>query len=367
MASVHESFVTRWRALALTTDELASLSGVEAARIEAIGRGEAMTVWELTALANALALDPAALHRGESDDPRWSVARFRTAEHGETLVPYDVRTIARATEAGRVHHFLRARCGHPRAQASALRDVKALSATTEPWQQGYDLGKHARERLHPAHAALPSVQGLLERAGVLVLDLQLQTKAVEAVSLVEPDASPVIVVNRAAPRTRSRASRRAMLAHELCHVLHDATGKRDLATVLSRRDDPSPVEQRANAFAPAFLAPPHWVQRTRGRVEQQVVTLAKTWGLSFEGAAWHAKNLKLLSPTTAEAIIARRPHPPVDLRDFEPPLGRLDPAAYGLDVKVSDFARSALGDQTLRALACGVISSGRAVEILSFR
>lgn len=365
MIALHEKIAARRTRIGLSIDEVATLAGLSVERIEGVERGDAPTAWEFAALAGALALDPARLLRDEADDPRWSVARFRSQAGVEGLDALDARTLARAAEAGRILQFLRDACGLPRARVSALREVTAVSATSEPWQHGYELGKHARERLSPTEAPLVSLQALLEGAGALVLDLPLRSTTVEAASLVEPDASPVIVLNSSVRRVRTPLSRRAILAHELCHLLHDATGERDLATVLSRRGDESPVEQRANGFAPSFLAPRLWVKKSRGNVERQLVTLAETWGLSFEGAVWHAKNLEFISPKTASQIIARHPRPKIDARGFEPEIFR--DAIPNLEVEVSEFGRSALGDQAMRAMSREVISEGRAAEILAFR
>src|SRR5208337_1305216 len=99
---------------------------------------------------------------------------------------------------------------------------------------------------------------------------------------------------KSSSRVKYPLSRRAILAHEMCHLLYDG-GERDL-TIVSREEglDASGTERRANGFAPNFLAPKDWV-RSNGKNAKAIVTeLAEQWGLSLEGAAWHAKNLGLI-------------------------------------------------------------------------
>ena len=87
-----------------------------------------------------------------------------------------------------------------------------------------------------------------------------------------------------------RLSRRAALAHELCHLLHDG-GHREL-TMVSRLDEQRQRgEQRANGFAPSFLAPKAWASKVDASDPEKIaLELGERWGLSFGGAVWHAKN-----------------------------------------------------------------------------
>lgn len=129
-----------------------------------------------------------------------------------------------------------------------------------------------------------------------------------------------------------------MLAQELCHLLHDA-GVQDLTTRVSwgtvssgHYDDA--LEVRARAFASAFLAPPAQVvawARERGLSASDaralVLALAVEWGLSFEGAVYHAKSCQLVSPEAAEVLLHQPRQRRTDLRVFEGVEPVTDPGA----------------------------------------
>ncbi|NOY89651.1 MAG: ImmA/IrrE family metallo-endopeptidase [Deltaproteobacteria bacterium] len=355
------------RAIGLNEYKVADLAELSVERLRQIESGSAPTVWELNTLASALAVDPSALRSGKLDtDRRKSSARFRAPFGIEELTPQDARTLARAAEAARIHAFLRRLLGERSpSQVEAVRNVEGISSRGAIWEQGYSLGRHAREHLAPRHAAILSVQKLLESQGVLVLLVDLDSKAIDGASLYEQEASPTILLNRVSPRVRSRLSRRAVLGHELCHLLHDSSSHRDLLTVVSRSSDRSPTEQRANAFAPSFLAPKNWVMRGSGTDRDVVVRIAREWGLTFEGAVWHAKNLKLIPSTTTEELITERTE--VDSGNFEVDAERISPSELDLEVEPSVLGGSALGDVAIKAASANLISVGRAVEILQLR
>jgi Zn-dependent peptidase ImmA (M78 family)/transcriptional regulator with XRE-family HTH domain len=349
-------------ALGLSASAVAELSRVPVERLVALEEGAAPTVWELSSVAGALAVDPSSLRTGELDnDLRRSSARFRAPDGIDVLTPHDMRLLARVAEAARIHAFLRAAVGERRGRVEALRNVKALDSTPA-WSQGYVLGKLARERLAPRREAIVSVQALLEEHGVLVLFADLETVSIAGASLYEVDASPTIVLNRRSDRVVSRLARRSVLAHELCHLLHDSTKRQDLLTVVSREKSPTPSEQRANGFAPSFLAPKDWVAESRGAsAREKVLQIARTWGLTFDGAAWHAKNLKQISAKTAEEL----PRENLDAAGFEPEILRTPPSRIGLSLDPSYLGESALGDLAIRAAEADRISAGRAAEILT--
>ena len=346
--------------------EIARLARVEPARLAAIEGGANLSASELIALADALGVSPATLLGTERTDPRRSAARFRAPCGLEEVSSADARTLARAAEAGRIHAFLWEKLGRPTSLVSAARKVTAITARPAPWRQGYVLGDAARLKLAPKEEPIASLQRWLEEAGVLVLELTLEATNVEAASLAETGASPVIILNRAVDRVRYAPARRAILAHELCHLLHDANGDRDLLTLVSRQNDTSDVEQRANGFAPAFLAPGRWVGTLSGTPRSISASIARRWGLSFEGAAWHAKNLGLLTGAEARAL-RDSPRKPAVETGLEQPIARTPPEQFGIEVKPSAFGNSQLGELAVLAACDEIISRGRAGEIVSFR
>jgi Zn-dependent peptidase ImmA (M78 family) len=346
--------------------QLAALADMAPARLAAIEEGAALSTFELASLAEALAVDPSRLRSGNTDDPNRSVVRFRSAEKGQCLSPGDLRLLARGAEVGRIAAWLKGLLNEPVSGLEQARRVHAVDSRSKPWEQGYKLGQEARLRLAPIPAGrLESIQKFLEDAGVHVAFVAFESSHIEAASLFEPQASPVILLNTSVLRNRHALSRRAILAHELCHLLHDG-GQRHLLTQISWENDSSPTEQRANGFAPSFLAPRKWVRVRAEEPQALVEELASLWGLSFEGAAWHAKNLKLISPETAEEL-GRMPDKPRIQARVEPDLLRTAPERVGIEVEPSPLAAGLLSELALRACSEGVIDRQRAAEILSIR
>ncbi|MCB9610800.1 MAG: ImmA/IrrE family metallo-endopeptidase, partial [Polyangiaceae bacterium] len=198
---------------------------------------------------------------------------------------------------------------------------------------------------------LLSVQGLLESLGVHVTWAAFETPGITAVSMYEREALPVIVLNRASPRAGRPMSRRAALAHELCHLLHDGQAV-DLLTMVSRYDARDPIEQRANGFAPSFLAPRTMLNLTSQTPEALVRELAEGWGFTMEGAAWHAKNCGLIDGESAEALAGSGTQ--IGRGAFEPHEPQFLGMAGGLILSLVE-----------EAVAKDVISEGRLREILS--
>jgi len=347
-----------------TIEELARLAELPEARVLAIEAGTVQpTTSELG--SDALAFNAADLARGLPDDPRRSVARFRSAIIAAPPAPHDLRLLARAAEVGRILASLRARLGEVPVPLQKLRSPCSPSPAMEPWEHGYQLGATCRERLDPRRAAIPSLQGLLEGHGVHIAEVDFESAAIEAASLYELDAAPVVLINRRARKFGYPFARRAVLAHEICHLLYDG-GERNLTVVLSLETDPSPVEQRANGFAPSFIAPGSWVELRSSEPAAMALELARTWGLSFEGAAWHLKNLRLISASTAEELRDLKRKPRIEAA-FEEPLNRTPPDQFDIDAEPSPLALGLLSETAIIAAAEGVISRGRAAEILSLR
>lgn len=345
-------------------DRLAELSAIPAPRIRDIESGSPFSTTELAQLAGALAVDPAQLHSGKIEQTQRTLARFRAPIGLTDIHASDVRLLARAAEVGRVCAELRDLLETGPSPVAEHRKPMAVTKSAEPWREGYDLGSEARDCLFPAHEALPSVQQSLEQLGVHIAFVRFDTERIEAASLFELSSMPVILLNKSSSRVKYPLSRRAILAHELCHLLHDG-GKRSLA-IISREEglDPSGIEKRANGFAPNFLAPKNWVE-PHGRNEKAIVTeLAGRWGLSLEGAAWHAKNLGLIEKSAVDQF--RNVKARLERR-FEPDLPRTPPSLLGIEAEPTDLVNGYVAELAIIAAEEGAISKGRAAEILSLK
>jgi Zn-dependent peptidase ImmA (M78 family) len=348
--------------LSFSVAELASAASVLSERLEAIENGAPPTTREIGKIASALAVDPAALWRGDVVPAR-TTARFRAPAGVASLTAADARLLARGAEAGRIAAHLNSILGRPPAKTVSARRVAGIDGWPEPWEQGYKLGAQARFKLYLPKQPIKSMEHLLEDLGVHVAWGSFETTDIHAASLYEPGAAPVIILNRLASRTRAKLSRRAVLAHELCHLLHDG-GETDVLTLVSRANDVSPNEQRANGFAPCFIAPGGWIIPHTTDPRQLALDVGTTWGLSFEGAAWHLKNAKYINNREAEDLIAQ----PQNISDtaFESPPTRRTPAEFGWDVEVSPLVNGLLSDLALTAYGQDLISCARAIEILRF-
>jgi Zn-dependent peptidase ImmA (M78 family)/transcriptional regulator with XRE-family HTH domain len=350
--------------LGLDLDALAELADIDARRLAEIEGGAEPFLDEVVGLARALAIEPREVLDGVSISSR-SPVRFRTAAllDAHALAPADVRLLARAAEAGRILASLLALLGRPPSRLPQLRDVIGVRPRPQPWKQGYALGDKARKLVGERGAPLASVQRVLEELGVHVAFARFTSDTIDAASLYEHGASPVVVVNTASKRAEQRLSRRAILAHELCHLLYDG-GTRDLLTIVSRHDEEAErVEQRANGFAPSFIAPRASVGEPSAVDPTDVVMqLGTAWGLSFRGAVWHAKNLQLITAAAAEKLGVHKLS--VDPAGFE--LERARVVAPGDAPPPSPLAHGLLSDVAIATFERGAISAGRLREILEF-
>ncbi len=373
--SIQQRIVQRRQEFGATVGDMASWASLPEERWRAIESGEALSVVELGRVARALAVDSGTLLRGEEVSARRSVARFRQAV---VSVPArsrteETRTLALAAELGRIGgglHRLLARA----LALSEIRQTMPISEREEPWEQGYRLGAMARDLLKIPVGPIADLRATLERLGTHIATLPFSGPEIDAASLMEEGSMPILLLNQNSPRVSRTLPRRATMAHELCHLLHDA-GEQELETRLSYKEDSSEgsVEQRARAFAPAFLAPPdevrHWFRsgggKHRAESRDKVLTLANRWGLSWRGATWHAKNCNLIPSSTAEFLIADGGPPQVWQGDFEQQEARRDQVSLE-GIETSLLCRGRLAEIVVEAYEAGAISRGRAREILTW-
>lgn len=364
----------RRKAFDASIEAMASWASLPAERWRAIENGAPLSVAELGHVARALAVEPGTLLRGEERSPRRTVARFRQAVPLPAPSILESRTLALAAELGRIGGALHRLLGKPLPLVNVRKSIP-VSDREEPWRQGYRLGEAARRSLGIPVGPVIDLQKTLEAAAIHVATLPFSGADIDAASLMEEGAMPVLLLNQRSPRIARLLPRRAAMAHELCHLLHDA-GEHDLETQMSRSEGSAqddPAEQRARAFGPAFLAPReevrHWFRSGSGRKlgdpEAKVIHLAKRWGLSWGGAVWHAKNCQLIRPATADRLAGEpspRPDWPVDFERAEPRSTSRLPEG----MEPNPLCRGKIAELVGEALEIGAISEGRAREILSW-
>jgi hypothetical protein len=137
-------------------------------------------------------------------------------------------------------------------------------------------------------------------------------------------------------------------------------------TVISRADDHADFEMRANGFAPSFIAPQKYVSVAGQEPNAKVLQLAYDWGFTYEGAVWHAKNIELISDDEAQRLIAERRQATVQPL-FEQPVARDLLTDYCDPSELSALVHGLVSDLARASYEAGLISRGRAREILTTR
>jgi len=143
-----------------------------------------------------------------------------------------------------------------------LEDLRALEREVQqlnPGEQGSRLGELAVPLLAAPTNGLVDIHDSLGSLEIEVSKIDLSDDQVRAVSVFGPKQKPHIFCNRLTFWGQSIEVERFTLAHELCHLILDREWG-DALAVASGPWAPLAIEQRANAFAAAFLMP-SWLLR----------------------------------------------------------------------------------------------------------
>jgi len=189
-------------------------------------------------------------------------------------------------------------------------DPQPLRVGESPWTDGYRLAQEWRERAPVGHLrdGAVDIEGHVERLGVAVEDVELDDAATAGLAVQPQRGAPQIFINRRNPGCEFPSGRRFMLAHELCHLLHDRAYGRNLA-LISGPWAPRELEQRANAFAAALLMPPQLLKKGIQDEEdvdfETLLALAKRLHVSTDALAHHLENCGLISEATRDVLLAQ--------------------------------------------------------------
>ena len=177
------------------------------------------------------------------------------------------------------------------------------SQQSPAWKAGYNLAGDARVKLKLGETPIQSMRELVEnQLGIPVIQVEIDPKIAGAtVQTSDCNGNKVRgVVLNASGENENVWVRRATLAHELGHLLFDPNDRLRNACVdhydQSQADPQSevsdPVEQRANAFAIAFLAPLNQVREIASVPfsKEKVVEVMHRFGLSQTAARYHICN-----------------------------------------------------------------------------
>lgn len=135
-----------------------------------------------------------------------------------------------------------------------------------PGEQGSWLGQQACEVLRGDGDGWVDIHSILQGLEVAITKIDFSDEAIRAVSVFGPTQVPHVFCNRRTRWGESVEVERFTLAHELCHLLLDRDHGDELA-IATGPWAPVGIEQRANAFAAAFLMPTWLLEDALGAAE----------------------------------------------------------------------------------------------------
>jgi len=193
-------------------------------------------------------------------------------------------------------------------QAADLRDQAASNeglSALQPGPMGSALGDDAWANLADATVRPVDIEGIVEKLGIHVSDIELSDPNVRSICVLSGDRA-AMAINPSFAHGEALEVRRFSLAHELCHLLVDRERAVSLA-IASGPWAPRDLEQRANAFAAAFLMPSPLVGGLVGESESDDPSdlarlVAARLMVPFTSAVDRLRNLGVLTPSQADRL-----------------------------------------------------------------
>ncbi len=179
--------------------------------------------------------------------------------------------------------------------AEAVLELVHVDETDAPYEQAYLYANAFRGHIGLSESAPFLADSWLREIGVLVRDIRLHDRGVEALAAWGPRNGPAILINLDGNASRTVGGRNATLAHEIGHLVMDRTSALPAAEVLAGRID-SHVESRARAFAAETLLPRAVARERLSQVASEaearvaVNSLTRRYGVSRELAARQIEN-----------------------------------------------------------------------------
>jgi Zn-dependent peptidase ImmA (M78 family) len=133
---------------------------------------------------------------------------------------------------------------------------------------------------------------ILKRWNVSLTEIELSSQNLDALCAWGIKHGPTVLLNRNGRLSHYPTGRRSSLAHEICHLLIDRKGSLPVAEVFGG-EVPRHPEQRANAFGAELLLTRNAAFSAYlklGEIERTLETLAESYKVSFEVAAWQLLN-----------------------------------------------------------------------------
>lgn len=197
------------------------------------------------------------------------------------------------------------------------------SSMSPAWRVGYNLAEEARSTLGLGRCPIDSIRELTEeRLGIPVVQAEMPDHIAGATVMTAADDGGEArgVVLNTVGENENVWVRRSTLAHELGHLLFDPDMELQNLRVDSYQDsqgDPERgdvvdyVEQRANAFAIAFLVPNDAVRQAAPTpiTEEGVSNVMHRFGVSQTAARYHIGNCHYRNFDVPQSIIETWPSP----------------------------------------------------------
>ena len=312
--AIESTFLNRRNDLGLSIESIAGATGVSIDYVRlAEERAHHVPLIDLEKIAFTLGLDERLLAFEDIDGTDRDLAfRLKTLQQRAPEIPtISTGTALKFTEAAsviRVQSMLMDWLGHSGAFRTFQPSHDYGSYANPAWRVGYNLAQQARARLAlemGTDGPILSMRDLVEKdLGIPVVQARLQPSIAGAtITTTGFDGEEVrgFVLNTIGENSNVWV-RRATLAHELGHILYDPSQElkqlsvdsydATLVNPESPEIDIDYVEQRANAFAIAFLAPLESVRNLAPvpiRAED-IGNVMQTFGISHTAARYHVFN-----------------------------------------------------------------------------
>jgi transcriptional regulator with XRE-family HTH domain/Zn-dependent peptidase ImmA (M78 family) len=288
----------------LSIRELSASAQVPETQLDAFEAGNGtLGVAALTRVARALGVpENSFFHTAVKESPALRAPSFMLSEtgRGSSLSTDDTRILGAYLRQAREFAGLGDLLGMP-GLAEQFKPSPARSA--KPFLQGYDLARRVRTILGADRAPLRRVRQMFEdQLNILVVDHAFTDRRIQAASCRSGNARLVAI----SPTLKHETSRRAILAHELCHQLADLS-QEGVVTDEAIDDadggfsmDRSPEEKRARAFAIMLLAPSDAFRESLGQPSNQLSVHSaadavsfwrRHFGIGFQAMTWHLFHL----------------------------------------------------------------------------
>ncbi len=173
----------------------------------------------------------------------------------------------------------------------------------KPWEEGYALALECREDLAiEPNLVQVDIDAVLRELGINVREQALTTQSIRGVAVAGQGLHPGILINTNSFYNNNEQGRRFTLAHEFCHILYDRTRAKKLSH-LSGPWTSVRTEQRANAFAAMFLAPPSAIRnQLSGDHPEALRQLADEVGMGVTALVKHLNNIGLIDDAQREQL-----------------------------------------------------------------